>query len=173
MNDIQNHSTELTKTLQKLVNGHYIFTTKKSADEMTTRDKDYYAAGVVSWVTQTSFNPPQVMVALKKNSDLKETVSKSYVFALNLLGKKNTGMIEPFGKESSVKDGQINGFSFEEGKTGSPVFGDVPACLECRVSEIIDTKGDHHLVLGEVINCELRDDVEIMTEKDTEWRYGG
>ena len=37
----------------------------------------FYAAGIVSWVSQCSFEPPMVIVAIKNDSDLNETVQKN------------------------------------------------------------------------------------------------
>ena len=48
-------------------------------------------------------------------------------------------------------DGEtIRGEPVTEGSTGSPLFSNAPAAVECKVVEIVE-QGDHHIVIGEVI----------------------
>ncbi|EMR03504.1 flavin reductase family protein [Cesiribacter andamanensis] len=142
---------------------------------MPSRQDDYYAAGLVSWVTQCSFDPPMVLVAVQASSDLNETIAKSRVFALNILGKADLPMVSPFAKESVIEPGRINGYAFEEGpKTGVPVFRSVPAFLECRVKEVIHSEADHVLILGEVVHAEdINPEAEPLVEWETIYHYGG
>lgn len=164
----------LAIALKKISYGFYILTTRQSGDKLTQRTEDYYAAGLVSWVTQCSFDPPMISVAVQKQSDLNETISKSKVFALNILGKADLPMISPFSKKTAVEPGKLNGFKFEEGTTGVPVFKSVPAYLECRVKEIIHSEADHVIILGEVVHAEVMNaDAEPLMEWETEYHYGG
>jgi flavin reductase (DIM6/NTAB) family NADH-FMN oxidoreductase RutF len=165
----------LAGALKKISYGFYILTTRKKAEEMSGRTEDYYAAGLVSWVTQCSFDPPMVLVAVQPTSDLNETISKSRIFALNILGKADLPMVSPFSKESTIEPGRINGYAFEEGpQTGAPVFRSVPAFLECRVKEIVHSGADHVLILGEVVHAEdTSPDAEPLVEWETQYHYGG
>ncbi|WP_224999564.1 flavin reductase family protein [Cesiribacter sp. SM1] len=165
----------LAIALKKITYGFYILTTRQDGEKLSQRAEDYYAAGLVSWVTQCSFDPPMISVAVQKQSDLNETISKSRVFALNILGKADLPMISPFSKKTAVEPGRLNGFAFEEGeKTGVPVFKSVPAYLECRVKEIIHSEADHVIFMAEVVNVEvLNPDAEPLIEWETEYHYGG
>lgn len=168
------HDT-LAIALKKISYGFHILTTVKKGEELNQRKEDYYAAGLVSWVSQCSFDPPMICVAVQKTSDLNETIAKSRVFGLNILGKADLPMISPFSKKTAVEPGKLNGFAFEEGKeTGVPVFKSVPVYLECRVKEIVHSEADHVLILGEVVNAEvINPDAEPLLEWETEYHYGG
>jgi flavin reductase (DIM6/NTAB) family NADH-FMN oxidoreductase RutF len=59
----------------------------------------------------------------------------------------------------------------EIGVTGAPILVDVPGAVECRVVSIVE-QGDHHIVVGEVIDAHLskpptgRPDSAILEMKD-------
>ena len=166
-------NSEISKALKKITYGFYIVTTRKSSEEMSTRDKDYVAAGTVSWVSQASFEPKLVTIAVKKQSDLHETIEKSRIFAVNIVGKYNKDMPAPFAKDTTVKDDTINGFPFEDGQTGAPILKDVPAYFECKVREDIII-GDHSIFVSEVVAGGVRDAEALpLTEWETDMHYGG
>lgn len=164
----------LALTLKKITYGFYIVTTKKDAQELQTRSEDYYAAGLVSWVSQCSFDPPMVMVALQKQGNLSETIRKSKVFAIHILGKADLPMISPFSKETQVEENKLNGYTFKEGTTGCPVFEKVPAYLECHLEEVVESQADHVILIGKVVNHALiNPDAEPLSEWETRYHYGG
>ena len=165
---------ELAQTLKKITYGFYIVSTKKSAEEMQSRTEDYYAAGLVSWVSQCSFDPPMVVVAIQSQTDLCETIRKSKVFVVNILGKADKPMISPFSKDTAVEGNKLNGYVFEEGTTGAPVLKDVPAYLECHLEEVVQSQADHTLLIGKVVGQGLRNpDAEPLIEWETDYHYGG
>jgi flavin reductase (DIM6/NTAB) family NADH-FMN oxidoreductase RutF len=53
---------------------------------LTAKDGDELAAAGVNWVTQTSFDPPLVVVGLKTDTDTHRLVEATGVFAVNVLG---------------------------------------------------------------------------------------
>lgn len=164
----------LALTLKKISYGFYIVTTKKNAEDLQEREEDYYAAGLVSWVSQCSFDPPMVMVAIQKQSNLAETIRKSKVFAINILGKADTVMIAPFSKETQVEPGKLNGYEFEEGTTGAPLLKKVPAYLECHLEEVVQSQADHVILVGKVVSHGLiNPDAEPLMEWETDYHYGG
>ncbi|WP_017730573.1 flavin reductase family protein [Nafulsella turpanensis] len=173
-NRLVTDSSELTQTLKKISYGFYVLTTKANANDIQERDKDYFAAGLVSWVSQCSFDPPMVLVAVQKQSDLNETIRRSKVFALNILGKADKPMISPFSKDTKVEEGRLNGYKYTEGETGCPLLNDVPAFIECHVEEVVESEADHVLFIGKVVNTGMRNPVaEPLMEWETEYHYGG
>lgn len=164
----------ISQALKKISYGFYIVTTRKAADEMSTRDDDYIAAGTVSWVSQASFEPPLVTVAIKKQSHLHETMGKSRIFAINVVGKNQKDMLSPFAKESKLEGSSLDGYNFTPGEhTGAPILNDVPAYIECKVVEDI-TLGDHTIFIGEVVGGDTRDPEAVpLTEWDADLHYGG
>ncbi|MFA0961792.1 flavin reductase family protein [Roseivirga sp. BDSF3-8] len=174
MDKPQNKSTQASLALKKISYGFYIVTTKAPAEELSSRDKDYYAAGTVSWVSQISFDPPLVMVAIQKDSDLNETIQRSQSFAINIVGKAELNMLKAFSKGSDVEGEKINGYSFEEKETGSPILNDVPAFIECELNDAVTPEGDHMVFIGKVVNAKVRnEDAEPLMEWETDYHYGG
>ena len=63
---------------------------------LTACAADTIHAAAVSWVSQVSFQPPLVLVALRRNSHLAQAVRKAHRFALNILGSDQVALAEPF-----------------------------------------------------------------------------
>ena len=129
------------------------------------------AAATVNWVTQSAFAPPLVVVGIKTDSGSYKTVTAAKTFALNMLGKDLKALAFTFFRPADVSDGKLSGQSFRKGTTGAPILIDVPGAVECRVAAIVE-QGDHHIVVGEVIDAHLnravsgRPDAAILEMKD-------
>ena len=138
------------------------------------------AAATVNWVTQTAFEPPLVAIGVKADSGAYGILKETGHFALNMLGKGQQNTAFAFFK-ATARDGQtINGHGYMEGTNGAPILDDAQASVECRVAEIV-ARGDHHVVLGEVIDAQVasapagRLDEAILEMKDLGEKvfYGG
>jgi flavin reductase (DIM6/NTAB) family NADH-FMN oxidoreductase RutF len=142
--------------------------------------KGNIAAATVNWVTQTAFAPPLVVVGIKTDSGAYQTVKAAQSFALNMLGKDHAGLAFTFFKPASVADGKISGQDYTTGVTGAPLLAAAIGAVECRVTSIVE-QGDHHIVVGEVIEAHLanppagRPDAAILEMKDLGEKvfYGG
>ncbi len=157
------------RALKMFQYGLYILTSKSSDPKETMP----YAAATVTWVSQASFEPPLVMVGIRKEGWPHEAVKQSLIFALNILGKNQKNMASKFFKEVHLEGNKINGFEFDTGVTGAPLFLDANAVLECTVEERIE-KGDHTIVIGKIVNARVRnEEEEPMLLRDTGWSYGG
>jgi len=49
----------------------------------------------------------------------------------------------------------------------------LPAHVECQVERIVDTEGDHAVVILRVVEAESREEVRPLTMAETPWEYGG
>jgi flavin reductase (DIM6/NTAB) family NADH-FMN oxidoreductase RutF len=150
-------------TLRMIPYGIYVLTAKGDGG---------IAAATVNWVTQTSFNPPLVVVGVKADSGAYAILKESGSFALNMLGKGQQGVAFGFFKPADVQGNKISGEPFEAGAvTGSPILQNAHASVECKVAEIVE-QGDHHIVVGEVVNAHVaktpsgRPDAAILEMKD-------
>jgi flavin reductase (DIM6/NTAB) family NADH-FMN oxidoreductase RutF len=136
---------------------------------LTARGKEEsYAAATVNWVTQSSFDPPQVVVCVKKDSHIHSMIEDSGVFALNLLGKGQQDIAYAFFKRVEAENGKIGGEPFHPGRTGSPLLDRMPAYIECQVVGSL-AEGDHRVFLGEVIEAGLRLDLEGRPDEAVLW----
>lgn len=112
------------------------------------------AAATVNWVTQTSFDPPLVVVGVKADSSALEVVKKTGAFALNMLGKGQQGAAFTFFKPAERDGDTIAGEAVRAGATGAPILASAAASIECKVAEIVE-RGDHHIVIGEVVEANV------------------
>lgn len=114
------------------------------------------AAATVNWVTQTAFAPPLVVVGVKADSGAYAALKASRTFALNMLGKEHKNLAFAFFKPAKLENGMLSGQSFLRGaSTGQPILDAAIGAVECRVKSIVE-EGDHHIVVGEVVDAHLR-----------------
>lgn len=144
----------------------------------------FYITGVVGengeangfttcWVTQASFEPHRIAVAVRKDGHTHDLISGSHVFSLNLLDTSAEEMARAFTSPLEPAEDRLGGYPYSPGaKTGAPVFDDALAYLECSVVDSMDA-GDHTLFLGEVVASELRREGQPLTTSETSMHYGG
>ena len=133
--------------------------------------KGNIAAATVNWVTQTAFAPPLVVVGVKTDSGAYQTIKAAQKFALNMLGKDQKSLAFTFFRPADLSNGKLSGQAYRKGTTGAPILVDAPGAVECRVNSIVE-QGDHHIVVGEVIEAHLnrqlsgRPDANILEMKE-------
>ena len=107
------------------------------------------AAATINWVTQASFDPPLVAVAVKADSHAHAIIKESKAFALNVLGKEHKDVAYTFFKPLERQGDTIGGQKFHAGSLGAPIFEKLPAFFECALVDTIE-RGDHSIFVGEV-----------------------
>lgn len=143
----------------------------------------FYITGVVGsdgeangfttcWVSQVSFDPQQVVVAVGKDQHTHDLMEQGGVFSLNFLDTEQEEMARRFTEPLQPENGALGGYAYTEGETGAPLFEDAFAHLECRVVNSMEA-GDHTVYLGEVASATLRRPADILTDLDTPMEYGG
>ena len=107
-------------------------------------------AMVVSWVSQASYSPPLLMVALRRNRPAIPAILDQNIFSLNLLNEGQAAWVDRFKDPPRSQDlreyfGQIlvGGQKFYRLKKGLAFWA-------CRVVSKIDP-GDHLLFLAEAL----------------------
>lgn len=137
------------------------------------RQGDVVAAGAMNFLTQTSFKPPLVALAVKADSKPKEVIKAAGAFAVSVLGKEQKDLVQAFFRPAELKDGKLNGCAIEPAPlTEQPVLKDALAWWECRVLRTIE-EGDHHIFLGEVVEAGVRRKGKPLELWDTGFFYGG
>jgi flavin reductase (DIM6/NTAB) family NADH-FMN oxidoreductase RutF len=137
--------------------------------------EDSFHAATVSWVSQVSFQPPLVMVALQRNSHLAHAVRKAHRFAVNILGVGQEALAERFFTHLTAPMGEpsLAGLSVRSGAGHCPLLTDALAWLECRLAAEPPSPGDHHLLLGELTAAGTRRQGKPLALWETPWSYGG
>jgi flavin reductase (DIM6/NTAB) family NADH-FMN oxidoreductase RutF len=155
-----------TDALRLLSNGIYV---------LTACVHETIHAASVTWVTQASFQPPLVLMALQRNSHLAQAVRQARRFGLNILEAGQEGVAERFFRHVTVpaETEELEGFAFRSSSARCPLLLDAMAWLECRVAAEPETPGDHCLIMGEVHGAGVRRQGQPLALWGTPWSYGG
>ncbi len=144
---------------------------------ITSKAGDDVNAMVANWITQSSFEPRQLTLALQKTCYTHGLVEQGRVFAVNIFREEDADYIKPFTKGRAKNPDKMEDVKFESGpETGCPVLEAAAAVIECRVVDIVDTGGDHDLIVGEVVGAQVFKEGEVadtLTLTDLGWSYAG
>lgn len=123
---------------------------------ITTLDSE---AGIIG-VTASSFNtvsmdPPLVLWSVTKTAYSAEIFKKAEHFIVNILGKDQIDISNTCARQGEDKFANIE---YEAGVDNCPIIKDSAAFLECKTWNVYDV-GDHHIIVGEVINYKYNDKI--------------
>ena len=162
------------EALRKLQYGVHIVTSRKSQEELRSRNQDWVSASTISWAMQCSFDPPLIAIAVQKNTNLAETIQRSQNFAVHVLGEADRELAGRFDGPADFDDEQLNGLSFSLGKCGAPVLEQGIAVLECQLEDALTLPGDHMLFIGKLLHADLRqENGKALLLEYTPYEYGG
>jgi flavin reductase (DIM6/NTAB) family NADH-FMN oxidoreductase RutF len=150
--------------LNKLTYGLYV---------VTAASGDERGAMLVTWVTQASFDPPMVAIAMQNTSHTYGVIKKSGAFALNFMADEQRKAAGAFGQEYEKVGDKLRKFPNRPGAaTGSPILDDALGYLECRVKGWL-TGGDHDVALAEIVEAQITRDTPLMTTVSSGMGYAG
>lgn len=141
---------------------------------LTAIDGEDAAAAGVNWLTQTSFDPPLIVAAVKADSGAADIIGRTGTFAVNTLRHDQLDIAKATFRSTTLEDGKLNGLAFEPGEaTGAPVLLDTPYWFEARVTDTV-TGGDHTIFVAEVVGAGVREEgAAPLVLRDTGMNYGG
>jgi flavin reductase (DIM6/NTAB) family NADH-FMN oxidoreductase RutF len=130
-------------------------------------------ATLVAWLTQVSFEPPMVGVALERESATLPLVRAAGAFALGVLPRGAVRLASRLGRSSAATPGKLEGLAHRPAPaSGAPLFEEATGWLECRVCAEV-AAGDHVVVVAEVVEAGVERDEETLTLRETGFRYAG
>jgi|SRR5579884_861780 len=139
---------------------------------VTARHGDVESGMTANWLTQVSFEPPLVAVAIEQDARTLRLIRASRHFAVNVLASGQRELAGLLGRRSRNVPDKLQQTIYHAGETGSPLLDSALGYVECRlVSET--PAGDHVLLVGEVIAAGLRSPGEPLTLRETGFRYAG
>ena len=117
---------------------------------VTAKQGNVASAMLASWVSQATFTPPGLTVAVAKDRAIESLMFSGSDFVLNILAQgKHLGPMKHFLKPFQPGADRFEGIATEETEQGCPILQDAIAYLECRVEKRMEC-GDHWLVYGVV-----------------------
>ena len=127
----------------------------------------------VTWFTQSSFEPPLVTMAVKADSRLYEAIQANQNLVISLVKKGDKDLAGAFFKPGKWEDNRFGGFDAKAHDLGGAIMDVSPAWLACKVESIIE-KGDHHVIISQVVDSGINEENEpAMCLSETGWHYGG
>lgn len=114
---------------------------------------------VATFVGQASIAPelPRVVAGIAKTHRTWDLIEASGAFALHLVGDDQLDRVWRFGLQSGRDADKLADLETRRAATGSPILGDAPGWLDCRVEARFDI-GDRTLYLAEVVDGRIESD---------------
>ena len=149
---------DLDKALGRLSGGLYVVTASQGEGDSLRR-----SAMVASWVSQASFTPPGISVAVAKDRAIEALMQVGDQFVLNILREENhQQLLRHFLKRFPPGADRFAGINVLEAEAeGGPVLGDALAYLGCRVEQRME--GPDHWVIYAVVEQGNVADANAMT----------
>ncbi|MEH2437298.1 MAG: diflavin flavoprotein [Nostoc sp.] len=124
---------------------------------LTAKEGDRSSAMLASWVSQASFSPPGLTIAVAKDRAVETLTHTGNKFVLNILKEGNhLGLMKHFLKPFGPGQDRFADVAAQEAENGSPILTNALAYLECSVQNRMES-GDHWLVYATVENGKLLD----------------
>lgn len=122
---------------------------------VTAKQEDVASGMLASWVSQATFNPPGLTVAVAKDRAVESLMYPGGQFVLNILAEgKHLSLMKHFLKPFGPAEDRFTGIATEIADNGSPILSDALAYLECSVSSRMEC-GDHWVIYAIVKNGKL------------------
>jgi flavorubredoxin/flavin reductase (DIM6/NTAB) family NADH-FMN oxidoreductase RutF len=127
-----------------------------SLSVISAKRGDVTSAMLASWISQATFNPPGLTIAVAKDRALESLMHNGDKFVLNILAEGRQ-LRRHFLKNFAPGEDRFAGLNIQEANNGCPVLSDALAYLECVVANRMEC-GDHWVVYATVENGHLLSD---------------
>lgn len=135
--------SDLDKALGRISGGLYIITAQKG---------EIKGAMLASWVSQASFQPLGLTIAVAKDRAIESLMHVGDRFVLNVLEEGNyQALMKHFLKRFPPGADRFAGVKTQAAENGSPILTDALAYMECHVSSRMELT-DHWIVYATVDN---------------------
>ncbi len=122
---------------------------------VTAKQGEVKSAMLADWVSQATFTPPGLTIAVAKDRAIESLMHTGDKFVLNILEDgKHLGLMKHFLKPFGPAEDRFAGVKTQDAENGCPILTDALAYLECTVENRMEC-GDHWLVYGVVKNGKL------------------
>jgi flavin reductase (DIM6/NTAB) family NADH-FMN oxidoreductase RutF len=103
----------------------------------------------VSWLSQVSFDPPMLMIAVDRLHYSVDLLRSTKTFCVNLLGEDQLTLASRFAKRATTADDKLADVAQRPSDSGAAILTDSVAYFDCEVTSMVEA-GDHLLVLGRI-----------------------
>jgi len=152
---------QMAEAFRRIPYGIYVLTTQSGAES---------SAMIVSWVTQVSYSPPLLMVALRHNRPALPAIRESSTFSLSLLSRDQKSLVDDLKKLPSQL--QPSDLFRQSNQKGPPIIKQAFATWECHLFSHVEA-GDHILLIAEVRSSTVKPEGKPLTTADYGKTYIG
>ncbi len=131
--------------LQKIISDYIV----QGVYVITVRHRDVVNGMTAAWVSQVSFRPRLLAVAIAPQRYTYELIKQSGTFCINVLGEGDVDLARHFGFKSGRDEDKFAGVPYLNALKGSPVLKAAIAYFECDLVSTCEA-GDHVIFIGEV-----------------------
>jgi flavin reductase (DIM6/NTAB) family NADH-FMN oxidoreductase RutF/flavodoxin len=113
---------------------------------VTAQQGELSGGMLASWVSQATFNPPGLTLAVAKERAIESLLHAGSPFVLNILAEgQHLGLMKHFLQPFAPGEERFTAVNRETGANGCPILEDALAYVECRVNNRMEC-GDHWVV---------------------------
>ncbi len=129
-------------------------------------------AFTANWLTQCSFDPPMLALAVENTGRSVALLREAGAFSVNFWGAGQRREAARLARPAARAPDKLAEFAQRPGETGAPLLTETLGYLECRVVEAQVT-GDHTLFVAEIVGAGLFREGEALDLRQAGFRYAG
>ncbi|EFJ51611.1 hypothetical protein VOLCADRAFT_57212, partial [Volvox carteri f. nagariensis] len=130
-----------------------------SLSVLTAKDEDASSAMLASWISQASFDPPGVTVAVKKDRAIEKLLVVGGKFCVSTVAEgREKPIMKALTRPFSPGEDRLAGLETTPSpQLGVPVLSSANSFLECAVVTRMEA-GDHYVVYAQVLDGKVLDE---------------
>ncbi len=138
--------------LGKIVGSLSVLTAQKN-----TEGSNISSAMVASWISQASFSPPGITIAVAKDRAVETLLHNGDMFTLNILKEDNyKKLLKQFLQPFLPGADRLKGLNLLESPSSQPILPEALAWIEGSVKQRMEC-GDHWLIYAEILHGKVLD----------------
>jgi flavin reductase (DIM6/NTAB) family NADH-FMN oxidoreductase RutF len=140
---------------------------------VTARQGAEVSLMTANWLTQCSFEPPLIVLAVEVDSHSRQVIEASGAFAINLYESGQRELAGSLGRTFAKHPEKVSDTAWTPSPhTGSPLLPNTLGWIECKIISNMPA-GDHILCVAEVLDVGLNHEGQPLTLKETGFKYAG
>jgi flavin reductase (DIM6/NTAB) family NADH-FMN oxidoreductase RutF len=140
---------------------------------VTAKHGDALSMMTVNWITQCSFEPPMLALAVEHDSHSRTVIQAAKGFAVNIYQSGQREMAGQLGRTFAKHPEKLEGMAWKPAPvTGSPLLEAALGWADCQIVSSAPA-GDHILFVAEVKEVGLNREGTPLTLKETGFKYAG
>lgn len=116
----------------------------------------------ISWLSQVSFEPPMLMVAVDKLHYSVDLLRSTKNFCVNLLAEDQMPLAGRFSRQANTAEDKLSDVAQRPAESGAAILTGAVAYFDCEVASMVEA-GDHLLVIGKIEDAAVLSSRPVLT----------